>query len=186
MAKSLSTWEGLFDDYLLLREVTREYAEKAGLRALDAAHSKAHGFYPALPGIVIPYLHPLTKEMLPIRRIRYFDPPTIAGKVRRYSQPKETPVEAYFDPNVDWKRVFANPKIPLHIVEGEVKALCANLHGFTTIGLGGVDSFGGPSLTPLLNLPKWKGREVFICYDSDASSKEGILRAEHRLAEVLA
>jgi hypothetical protein len=60
-------------------------------------------------------------------------------------------------PNVDWKRVFANPKIPLHIVEGEVKALCANLHGFIPIGLGGIDSFGGPSLTRLLNLPKWKG-----------------------------
>lgn len=180
------TLERPFAEYFGPRGLTPEEAKNAGLVAVDKATAKALDFYPALPGIVIPYFHPLTGKLLPIQRIRYFDPPTIDGKLRRYSQPKGTPVEAYFDPTVNWKRVFADTKIPLHIVEGEIKALAANKHSFITIGLGGVDSFGGDTLTPLLNLPKWKGRVVYICYDSDTSSKEGVQRAESKLAGVLA
>jgi hypothetical protein len=178
------TLEERKDAYREERGIDAERFDRAGIRAVDKSMARALG-YPAHDGIIIPYIDPLKDELLETQRIRYFDPPTKSGKVRRYSQLAGTPVEAYFDPNVLWAKVFKNPKVDLYITEGEMKAIAANQHGFVTIALGGVDSFGGDNLTPLLQKIVWKGRKVFIVYDSDAATKENVLRAERKLAEVL-
>lgn len=172
-------------EYLAPRGLGPEDARRAGLTYIDAKTAGVHGFLPAHQGIVIPYFHPFTGKLLPTRRIRYLNPPTVEGKPRRYSQLKSTPVEAYFALGVDWKKILADPNVPLHIVEGEIKALAAIKHGFITVGLGGVYSFGGEMLTPLLREVNWKGRNVYICFDSDAVGNNDVMRAEHKLATVL-
>jgi hypothetical protein len=173
------------DGYREARGIEAARFGRAGIQGHDSSAVKRFGIAPALDAIVIPYKHPLRDEILATMRARYFDPPMRDGRPQRYSQPKGTPVEAYFDPNVDWPKVFKDTKTDLHIVEGEMKALALNQHGFTTIALGGVYSFGGDSLTPLLQKIAWKGRRVFIVYDSDAASNEKVRAAERRLAEVL-
>lgn len=155
------------------------------LTPVDGNLAGAMDFYPACAGIVIPYFDPLNDGVLETRRIRYFDAPMIDGKSRRYSQPKGSPVEAYFPRDNDWKRIFHNPKIELHITEGEFKSLCLNKHGFTSIALGGVDSFGGPELLPSLQKIAWKGRRVNIAFDSDIILKSGVQSAENKLAAAL-
>jgi len=172
------------DQYREERGISRERFDIAGIQEVDKRQARAMG-YRDEAGIVVPYFHPLTSELLETQRIRYFDPPLVEGKPRRYQQLRGTPVEAYFDPNVEWEPIFKNPKIDLYITEGEMKAIAANQHGYVTIAIGGVDSFGGETLTPLLQKIKWKGRRVYIVYDSDAATKENVLRAERRLAEVL-
>jgi hypothetical protein len=173
-------------DYLEARGVDLKYAKAAGLAASGKKTVKAMGFYPVGDGILIPYFNPFTDKALELRRVRYLPPD---DKERRYSQPKGSGVEAYFVPGgcVDWKRILSDPKAPLHITEGEIKAIAACKAGFTTIGLGGVNSYHGKSeeLTPLLQKINWKERPVFICYDSDAATKLPVQTAEQALAQVL-
>lgn len=138
--------------YLSARGIRLKYAEEAGLKAVDAEMARRMGFPYPYAGIVIPYLHPFTR--IPhesLMRIRYFDPPLDKdGKEVKFAQPRGSPVEAYFNPHIDWIAVSQDTSLPIHFVEGEIKALCMNQHGFVTIGLGGVDSFGGAELTEWL------------------------------------
>lgn len=167
------------------RELTLEDAIIRGITAANATTVGRMRIRPAPPAIVLPYFHPLADSQLETVRVRYFDAPIIDGKPRRYSQPSGTPVEAYFDPTIDWSKVFKDRKIDIYITEGEFKAIVMNKHGLTTIGLGGVNSYGGEELTPLLQKITWKGRRVFIVYDSDAAVNENVRRAANKLAEVL-
>src|SRR6516165_3089806 len=109
----------------------------------------------------------------------------LGTKPRRYAQPTGTGVQAYFPPLIDWAKYSKDTAKPLLITEGELKSACATAHGFPCIGLGGVDSFGGPELLPELAAFEWKGRDVFIVYDSDAVKNPNVLRAENRLAAAL-
>ena len=138
--------------YLIPRGVRLKYAEKAGLKAVNADMARAMKFPYAQPGIVIPYLDPFTREPHEsLMRIRYFDPPRKKdGEEVKFAQPKWSSVEAYFDPHLDWRKIAKDVSVPIYFVEGEIKALCMNQHGFVTIGLGGVDSFGGAELTEWL------------------------------------
>lgn len=139
-------------EYLNDRGIAFKYAEQAGLRAVDGAEAKKLGMPYALPGIIIPYTDPWkTVDDITLMRIRYFDPPQGENdKPIKFAQPKASKTEAYFDPHVDWKLIAKSPNIPIYFVEGEIKALAMNQRGYTTIGLGGVDSFGGTQLTPWL------------------------------------
>lgn len=151
--------------------------------------------YAAAPALVIPYLdvagHNLTP---PFARIRYLaDPPTKNGnpfkapKPQRYAQPSNSGVHAYFPHvRIDWRAVSEAGDYPLLIVEGEKKALAAALAGFATVGLGGVYNFLTlGELLPELETFIWKGRPVYICFDSDAAHNPQIQAAEARLATEL-
>ena len=195
----MATLQQRMEAYLRERAIAFEYAERAGWRTVDAALADVMGFYPALPGIVIPYLHPITHEPHPkVMRIRYFDPPTINGKVRRYTQPRGSGVEAYFDPNVDWSSVLTDTRITVAITEGEAKALYLNQDreflGMATVALGGVWSFIEPrlrnqarELTPWLRAMRelGRGRTYIIAFDSDRNEKVGIQRAAETLGGLL-
>jgi len=177
------------DQYLEERGVDPAYARNSGHRAVEETVAKAMKLFPAQAGILIPYFDPSTGQRIDTVRIRYFDPPTIDGKVRRFTQPKKTGdsgVEAYFDPQQDWKPVLSSPKTDLYITEGEVKALAAILAGFLTVAIGGVDNYGGEQLTPLLQKVKWKGRHVYLVYDSDIKANEHVRNAQKKFAKILA
>lgn len=129
-----------------------------------------------------------------IYRVRVLGEPKVKGfdqaaKPRRYFQPLDTPPAAYFPRVVNWEKVLEDPEVRIVLTEGELKAACACKNGVPTVGLGGVDSWAskkrGLSLLPELERVKWNGRNVVICYDSDAAKNPGVASATHRLAATL-
>lgn len=193
--------------------ITVSYGERAGLKMVSRSMAKAMRFPYAEytnGGCVFPYLHPLTREPhSTLMRIRYYDVcPWVdangratrrrgeAAKDIRYIQPKGSDVEAFFDSNIDWKVVFANPKIDIRFVEGEFKALYMNQHWrefeSVTVALGGVWNFrekGGKDLTPWLRMVRaasQNGRKLIVTFDSDAEVNVDVARAETEFMKLLA
>lgn len=171
-----------------------EYAEMYSTKNASLIYSD----FKKLPALVIPYLDPWTDDfmkferdgkLLPFCRIRYYGDSAKTksfkkSKPVRYTQPAGSGVHPYFPvcKSVNWLEVLADPTIPIMITEGEKKALAACLLGIPTIGLGGVYNFtSGGALLPLLDRVKWKGRSIFICYDSDVETNNQIQVAEARL-----
>lgn len=141
--------------YLDERSVAMKYALEARWFPVPGTKVRALGSPYAADAMVIPYLHPFTREehetlKARFRYLSYKLPVDKNGDEVRFAQPRKSGVEAYFDPHVDWKKVAKDVKIPINFVEGEVKALAMNQIGFVTIGLGGVDNFGGQDLTAWL------------------------------------
>lgn len=181
--------------------ISPKAAARAGIGAVASAHALHHEYAPA-PALVIPYIDPWSGKPMngtasgPFARIRYLDnAPTRPGtnpfkaqKEQRYAQPSNSGVHAYFPivKNLRWDRIAADPSHPVMIVEGEKKALAATLQGFATIGLGGVFNFYDTGLfLPELERIIWKGRQVYICFDSDAAHNPQIQAAEARFATEL-
>lgn len=177
-------------------------AKKLGLKVLPAPTTQKLGFDPR-PAIQIPYYNPRSpKELLsgwtggaPFYRIRYLgeSAPSLSDqtkeKPRRYSQPKDSGICAYFSPLVDWAKILDDPATPILITEGEFKAIKTCKEGFACIGLGGVSNFQskeqGLTLLPELRDIKWQGRHVYIIYDSDFRTNKNICHAIKTLAETL-
>lgn len=194
-----------------LASVKDAMLNKLSLSALDATDVKALRFaaYTAddagkqlksLPnyhaGFLIPYFD-LEGRVTKFWRYRYlestktgFDALT-TKKELRYAQPGRSLNEIYLPPvgGTNWKRVAANPEIPLVITEGELKAACATKLGFPTIGLGGVWCFKSNNarmpLLPMFHEFQWRERIVYICYDSDAVTNPQVMTAENALAREL-
>ena len=179
-------------------------ASYAGFAVVPSARA-LHADYEDAPALLIPYVDPWAGGPVvyqngsgakPFGRIRYLDGapvransnPFKPAKVQRYAQPAGSGVHAYFPAarGVAWAKIAADGAHPLLIVEGEKKALSATLHGFATIGLGGVHNFySGGTLLPELERIIWKGRPVYICFDSDAAHNPQIQAAEAKLATEL-
>lgn len=152
------------------------------------------------PAIVIPYFSPQGEvvtfqrdgQLLPFCRVRYLGRLESAGRAFtaqkdvRYGQPKASGARAYLPPIVPWAAILDDPKEPILITEGEKKGLAAILAGLPTIGLGGVFNFMAEGeLLPELAAIKWRERDVYICFDSDAALNPNILAAEARLVDEL-
>lgn len=177
-----------------------EQAGGAGMYAVDNAR-EVSGDLKRLPALVIPYLDPMTGESMSYRlgggeeaafiRLRYLkDPPRGFDNVKpqRYAQPANSPVFAYFahGVGVEWPAVLADKDEPLLLCEGEKKALRACVEGLACIALGGVYNFTRDgALLPELAAIEWKGRGVYICYDSDAATNRDVRLAERRLCAEL-
>ena len=170
-------------------------AEAAGMFYAKDARELYPEFKP-LPALVIPYFDVNGEPVLfdkdkPFCRVRYLEAASPASfikqKPQRYGQPQASGTRAYF-PNVEglsWAKAQGDES-PLIITEGEKKALATTLAGFTTIGLGGVYNWlHGGALLPELQAFQWKGREVYIAFDSDAALNPNIQAAEARLVEEL-
>jgi hypothetical protein len=175
--------------------ISAAQASTAGIGVVASAKIICDEYAPA-PALVIPYLDMHGNHLEPpFARIRYLaDPPTKNGnpfkapKPQRYAQPANSGVHAYFPQGtrVEWDVVAASGDHPLLIVEGEKKALSAAHAGFATVGLGGVYNFlTQGELLPELQEFIWKGRPVYICFDSDAAHNPQIQAAEARLANEL-
>ena len=119
------------------------------------------------------------------------------GKPIKYESPKGAGNRAFFPPGT--LAALKDSSIPLVLTEGEKKAAKADQEGFSCIGLVGVygwqkkrpaDKDGKPvgerELIDDLSAIPWKGRPVYLCFDSDAATNPNVRNAEWHLAEVLA
>lgn len=189
--------------YFRERATRLRYAENAGACPVDRALAHTMGFPYALysqGGIAFPYLSPLDREPHPtLMRIRYLGelPRDDDGKPIRYTQPKGSGVEAFFDANIDWIEVMRDSSIRIAITEGEVKALYMNQHrealgNIATIALGGVWNFRDKEsgdLTAWLRMIRAsrseRGGKFIIAFDSDMAESPDIQAAAAKLAELL-
>jgi hypothetical protein len=119
-----------------------------------------------------------------IQRVKPDRPPKRNGKVAKYLSPSGIPIRAYFPP-----RFHDTTHKQLLITEGEKKALKGTQEGFPTIGLSGVDCWHlrkSSHLLPELDRIAWQGVEVFLVFDSDATTNENVRDNERLLAAELA
>ena len=120
----------------------------------------------------------------------------VDGKPIKYESPKGAANRAYFPPGT--RAALADPSLPLIITEGEKKAAKADQDGFACIGLVGVYGWqkgrpknvdgtkSGPrELIPDLAAVAWRGRRVYIAFDSDLIEKTPVVWAQWHLAEAL-
>lgn len=183
-------------DYLEARGITSEVAELAGLFDVPNA-AEVYPDFRRLPAIVIPYLdihgEPIGFErdgdVKAFCRVRYMGDLGAGRRGKkpvRYTQPADSGVRAYFPPGADWSALAADPSEPLLITEGEIKALAVTSYVSPCIGLGGVNSTvrDGKFLPELAEFV-WEGREVYICFDSDAIENPRVVAAESRLVQEL-
>ena len=118
------------------------------------------------------------------------------GKPIKYESPLGSNNRAFFPPRT--RTALKDVSLPLIITEGEKKAAKADQEGFACLGVTGVwnwikkrqcdkdgNSQGERELIDDLAVIPWKGRNVFICYDSDLADKPDVSLAEWRLAECL-
>lgn len=174
-------------------------AEMLGMYEVENAVSVDASFE-GRSAIVIPYFDINGKPLRPhstwpdFYRIRYLGEDhsfkTATGqKPRRYTQPRETGVCAYFAPIVDWKAISKEFADTIIFTEGEFKAAKACREGYPTIGLGGVYNFrssqAGQLFLPELEDFVWARRRVIIIYDSDYQSNPNVCSAINLLAEEL-
>lgn len=124
-------------------------------------------------------------------RIRFLEDVRYFGqeKTTRYVQPPGTLPRLYFSPLQNWSALLEDTRKPLWITEGEKKASRACKAGQPTLGLGGVWSWRalkqGILLIEDFDLIEWDGREVTLCFDSDAATNPGVLGALNSLARQL-
>jgi putative DNA primase/helicase len=106
------------------------------------------------------------------------------GKEHKYEAPWDKGNHLYFPPGT--LSVLSAVSAPLVIAEGEKKALKADQEGFPTIALSGVDCGmkDGKLIADFDAIP-WRGRTVFICFDSDVATNVNVQWAEWRLAQAL-
>lgn len=107
----------------------------------------------------------------------------------RYLQLTDTAPAAYFPKSEPWEKIAKDPTIATALTEGELKAACACKSGIPTIGLGGVWNWKSSklswSLLPELRDFTWTGRDVVICFDSDAKTNPGISMASAQISRAL-
>ncbi|MBU6231488.1 DUF3854 domain-containing protein [Patescibacteria group bacterium] len=178
--------------------LTMEDGKALGVSVLEPEQTAALDPRYPVPSLLFRYFDvagaeirwPLEKGK-PFWRIRLLqNPPGFKGlveKPRRYLQTPGTPPFAYLPKTEDWNAVATDPTIPVLLTEGELKAACACVNGFITIGLGGVynwRSMGrGIAFLPGLERFDWFGRHVYVCFDSDYASNEMVCAAIKELAD---
>jgi hypothetical protein len=156
--------------------------------------SKLNGMLPGttLSGYVIPYFD-IDGKKSNFFRYRFLDQPldfkALAGKSRRYTQPRGSSPQIYFPPLAPWHDIATVLTIDILVTEGEKKAASACKFGFPTLGLGGVWNFRSAkekqTLIPQFSEITWVDRKVIIAYDSDTIRKPSVMQAENALAAEL-
>lgn len=144
--------------------------------------------YGAGPGLVFPYATLDGKRSYARVKI---DHPGPDGK--RYRSPKGQPNRLYVPQLLDSLDPFllADPAIPLWITEGEKKCLKACQEGLACVALPGVwswktrDRDDRSRPIPDLDAVTWKGRTVYVVFDSDLTSNPSVKLAEFRLGQEL-
>lgn len=121
-----------------------------------------------------------------LNRVKPDTPPSKNGKPAKYLSPTGAAVRAYIPPSQNGE--LANPERVVIVTEGEKKTLAAVQAGFACIGLTGVDCWHprkSAALIPDLERVEWKGRKVFIAFDSDAAPNKNVKVNESLLAAAL-
>jgi len=163
-----------------------ETIRRAGLySATNEAATMLVGFGRSA-ALAFPYLHTATNGKPPFTRVK-FDKPDAKGK--RYAQAKGSGNRLYIPPMIDGA-TLTDPSVALYLTEGEKKALKASQEGLSCVSVSGVDSWrtrthGRSAPIPDLDLIVWKGRTVYIVFDSDLATKPAVREAEFKLAREL-
>lgn len=180
-------------------------AKVLGIEVLtaDDIHKFKEPHYLVAPSLLFRYWSPWEgkfTEVPKFHRLRWLEPPMIGGfpvlPKMKYTQPVGTLNEVYLpklgaeDEVLDWLDIFSDPQQELIITEGELKAACAAKMGYPTLGLGGVTMISakkkGASELPIFDKINWRGRTVYIIFDTDANGvKPQVLRAANVLGELL-
>lgn len=174
--------------------ITLEEAAYARTKVLSAKATK--NLFPDydVPSLEFQYLDPLGRSTSFSRYRLLGKLGGLAGQAEkplRYVQLPNTQAHVYFPrvKNLDWAKLLLDPRVPLIITEGELKALKATLAGFPTLGLGGVWAFRSTRdktfFIEELRQIEWSSRVVYIAYDSDVAVKPDVLRAQVALADEL-
>lgn len=195
-AKKPQIWPEHVEEVLKPRCITKEYAEKAGiksmsLRALKEASEKygfkiRGGLPDNLPlhkttGIAIPY--PMALDGKPRVRFRSDITSYVAGEgadaydvsVPRYICQYGVPVIPLITDEV--REIASDVTKPVYIVEAPLKAFSLSCNGWPAIGMGGVlagahdkeakeDNDEIIASEELQKRVKWGGRKVYIIYDA--------------------
>ncbi len=179
-------------DYLEARGSTLQDFEAAGCE-LTANANGLEPLFPAAPALVFNFFDPFTGEPLtytdahglerPFQRIRALD-----GRGAKFLQPRNSGTRVFFakHPNINWRAVLEDPSHGVVITEGETRSLAGAVRKLPVISITGVDcgQVAG-ELHPDLSRAEWRGRQVFLGFDSDVSRKDGPRMALAKLAGML-
>lgn len=158
-------------------------AAKSGLTRADVTRLRLRYLKPTETSRLTEGRHPLAAMKIPyfdsdgqiikdFWRLRMLEErATFGQKTVRYTQPADAAPRLYLPPLEDWSGIVADAGRPIAITEGELKAACATRHVIPTIGLGGVWNWRSRKkrqpLLPDFDWFVWKGRIVYITFDSD-------------------
>ncbi len=140
------------------------------------------------PGLVFPYPGEEIRPGVPFCQVKPDTRPEWMNGAK-YLTPKRAGCRLYIPPLLPPEHL-ADPQVPLVLTEGPKKALKAAQEGLACIAVAGVDSFkdrrnGKSAPLPELDRIPWRGRTVYVGYDSDGSVKPDVRRAEYRLGREL-
>jgi len=151
--------------------------------------AKLLGFDPGSSGLALPY--PGTNSNgPPFIRVKPDSPFKVhGGRPAKYLSPKNSQNYLYI-PIAYTKNHLLNREMPVVLTEGGKKALkgAQELPRFIVIALPGVWCFKNSKQSALIHDFRkfaWRGRDVFICYDSDVVQKREVQEAEKALAAQL-
>lgn len=176
--------------------LTDAHAKKLRLQGLSGERTKAMAMnFKFADSLLIPYFK-LNGKPSSFFRVRYLGKlpgwDGMSSHPQRYDQPARTLNEVYLPPLMKdrtWEQVSKDASIEVLITEGELKAAAGTAAGFPTMGLGGVDTWQakkqGLGFLPALDAFKWKGRVVWVVFDSDAAIKPAVASAQRRLLREL-
>lgn len=172
---------------------SKDLIKVLALEPMDSNGCRKLGLGVVAAGFKIPYWN-IDGTPSEFFRFRYLEDPRSGfarqvGKMRRYGQLSGTENEVYLPPLLNWKSIANDISQMVWITEGELKSACGCSLGVPVIGLGGVWTWrAGKNLVdllPQLKSFKWAGREVAICYDSDAATNPKVMAAEDALSSKL-
>jgi hypothetical protein len=113
----------------------------------------------------------------------------MSRKVRRYRGPKGELPDLYFPCRDKWPSLAKNASAPIVITEGEKKAEAACKAGLPAIAVAGVWSWRSKKkgVAAILDFDRieWKGRKVYLAFDSDLMFKPAVIAALNALAHEL-
>src|SRR2546428_12805703 len=130
-------------------------------------------------GMVIPYDDPATGVRNGYARVRLDDPGPEGG---RYRSPLRQPNRLYV-PRILNRKHLADVSTPLWFTEGEKKALKGCQEGLACIAAAGVWSWktrnGDNRSVPIPDLDSiaWRGRTVYVIFDSDLATNPKVRMA---------
>lgn len=181
------------EEWIASRGISVDDAIACGLFETDTPQLDVHpsmDYLDGYKGVGIPYFNAdgtpklvQGREHVRMRRLG-----ELAKGTAKYVQGAGTGVHVYLCPFVDWGAIFADPKTPIIVTEGEAKAIATCSQGFACIALGGVtstrDSVTGEYL-PGLDGCVWRNRIVYICFDSDAQQNPDVFAAQEAIRSEL-
>lgn len=181
----LSAGSGISDDVI----------EQIGFESTDDRDLLTHygfsGDQRRVPCLLLPMHGP--SEAFPVRYQIKPDSPrvTVQGTTLKYEWPFRIPPALACPPVDIVNHAVRNPDESLYITEGLKKAASAISRGIPCLSLNGVwnwkakDHRGRKTTIGELDVIPWEGRSVYLCFDNDVMTKEGVYSAMVRFSAQL-